>query len=78
MPGGESAALAPEPIGKACAPRACPSPMPYPLNTWWFWVFVAPEAVLFVGWLVFVVFAGIGFGATAARERLTRGRRGDS
>ena len=52
--------------------------MPYPLNTWWFWVFVAPEAVLFVGWLVFVVFAGIGFGATAARERLTRGRRGDS
>ena len=50
--------------------------MPYPLNTWWFWVFVAPEAVLFVGWLVFVVFAGIGFGATAAWERLTRGRRG--
>jgi hypothetical protein len=39
--------------------------MPYPLNTWWFWVFVAPEAVLFIGWLVFVVFAAFGFGATA-------------
>lgn len=50
--------------------------MPYPLNTWWFWVFVAPEAVLFIGWLVFVIFAGIGFGFAAAWDKL-RGRHDD-
>jgi hypothetical protein len=49
--------------------------MPYPFNTWWFWVFVAPEAVLFVGWLVFVLFAGLGYGAAAGWRRAF-GRRG--
>jgi len=49
--------------------------MPYPLNTWWFWVFVAPEAVLFIGWLVFLVFAGLGYGAAVGWRRVFR--RGD-
>ncbi len=48
--------------------------MPYPLHTWWFWVFVAPEAVLFVGWLVFLMLSAIGFGATAAWRRAFGGR----
>ncbi len=47
--------------------------MPYPLSEWWFWVFVAPEAVIFVGWLVFAAFSAVGFGAAAARRRMTRG-----
>ena len=48
--------------------------MPNPLDTWWFRVFVAPEAVRFVGWLVFVIFAGIGFGFAAAWDKLRRSR----
>lgn len=50
--------------------------MPYPLDTWWFWVFVAPEAVLFVGWLVFVVLGLLGFGVAAGWRRIV-GRRSE-
>lgn len=48
--------------------------MPYPLDTWWFWIFVAPEAVLFAGWLVFGLCAGIGYGAAAGWRRAFRAR----
>lgn len=47
--------------------------MPFPLSEWWFWVFVAPEVVLFVGWLVFLLFAGLGFGAAAGWRKVTGG-----
>ncbi len=51
--------------------------MPHPLKTWWFWIFVAPEALLFIGWLVFVIFAGIGFGAAAGWRRAFGPRDGE-
>jgi hypothetical protein len=46
--------------------------MPFPLSEWWFWVFVAPEAVVFVGWLVFLVVAALGYGASAAYDAAQR------
>lgn len=48
--------------------------MPYPLDQWWFWVFVAPEAVLFVGWVVTMVFGVIGL-SLAGLWRWALGRR---
>jgi len=48
--------------------------MPFPLSEWWFWVFVAPEAVLLAGWLVFLVFAGLGAGALAAYKAVKRNK----
>lgn len=44
--------------------------MPFPLSEWWFWVFVAPEAVLLAGWLIFLIVAGVGFGAAAAWRKM--------
>lgn len=46
--------------------------MPYPLTEWWFWVFVAPEAVFLAGWLVFMIFAGVGAGGAWVFDRFRR------
>ena len=45
--------------------------MPYPLTEWWFWVFVAPEVILIVGWLVFAFFAALGWGVVEGWRKLT-------
>lgn len=45
--------------------------MPYPLTEWWFWVFVAPELLLFAGWLIFMLFAAVGWGAVEGWRKLT-------
>ncbi len=42
------------------------SGLPFPLNRWWFWVFIAPEVVFFAGWVIFMAFAGIGAGGAWA------------
>jgi hypothetical protein len=44
--------------------------LPYPLNRWRFWVFVAPEALIFVGSvLIYTVGGGLGLGALWRRLR---------
>lgn len=48
--------------------------MPWPLDRWWFWIFVAPELVLMAGWLVFMVFAGLGYGAAWGWRKAFRRR----
>ncbi len=50
--------------------RGRPSDMTEILTQWWFWVFIAPELIFLVGWLIFVVFLGLGYGAGAAYRKV--------
>ncbi len=62
---------------RTAAPSGGDSGLPFPLNQWWFWVFIAPEVVFFAGWVIFMVFSGIGFGGAWA-FRKARGENGSA
>lgn len=67
-----AASTAIEKLSKGVEEQGDGSGLPWPVDQWWFWVFVAPEALILVGSILIYVIGGAGYGAGALWRRLRR------